>query len=144
MATTNEMVVLDAIRAVEERDRAWLAALYHPDVTFGWPAGLPYGGWHRGIEVIAMSERFASIWDRLQPTEAERRMDPRLVASDGDTVVVEYQWRGRDPEGCRFETPTLARYEVRDGLLARAQMYHFDMPGLLAFLSQAGEGDGPA
>jgi ketosteroid isomerase-like protein len=144
MTTTNETVVMDAIRAVEERDRTRLAALYHPEVKFGWPAGLPYGGWHSGAAVVAMSVQFASIWDRLQPTDAERRMDPQLVASDGDTVVVEYQWRGRDPEGRRFETPTLARYELREGLLARAQMYHFDMPGLLAFLAQAGEGGGPA
>ena len=137
MATTSEAVVLDAIRAVERRDRATLMALYHPDVTFGWPAGLPYGGWHHGRDVMAMSEQFAQVWDPLQPTEAERQMDPRVVASVKDTVVVEYQWRGCDAGGRRFETPTLARYEVRDGLLAVAQMYHFDMPGLLEFLSQA-------
>ena len=29
-------------------------------------------------------------WGPLQPTEAERRFDPRVVAVDGDEVVVKY------------------------------------------------------
>ena len=130
-------VVLRAIRFVEERDGDALAALYDPEIEFGWPLGLPYGGWHRGADVESMSVRFASLWEPLQPTETERRMDPVVVAASEGTVVIDYQWRAQDGRGRRFSTPTLARYDVRAGRLRRAQMFHFDVPGMLALLREA-------
>ena len=84
-----------------------------------------------------MSERFARIWDPLQPTPVERRMDPHIVGAAGSVVVAEYTWRARDANDRCFATSTLARYEIRDGLLARAQMYHFDLDGLIRFLTDA-------
>jgi ketosteroid isomerase-like protein len=133
-----EQVVLAAIAAVEERDLDALARLYHPDVWFEWPPGLPYSGDFHGASVDEMTNTFATVWEPLQPTDAERRMDATVVASSGNTVVVEYVWRAVDRHGHHFETLTLGRYEVRDGQFAGARMYYSDHAGLLAFLRGAG------
>jgi ketosteroid isomerase-like protein len=141
MSDDNERVVMDTLRAIEERDLEHMARLQHPDVWFSWPPGLPYSGRFQGPGAVAdMTERFASVWAELQPTAADRRMDAVVVAAHDATVVVHYTWRGRDQVGKRFETPTLARYEVRDGLFAGAEMYYFDLLGLIEFLSTARRG----
>lgn len=119
-------IVLDAFRAVERRDRAALEALYHPEVAFHWPPS------------ISPTWRRIESWDVLQPTEAERRMDPRVVAASDEEVVVLWRWRGVDPAGERFEDQVLGIYRVRDGKLARAQMFFFDTPALVRFLERAG------
>ena len=133
-----EHTVLAAIEAVEQRDFDRLAALYYPGVRFEWPPGLPYSGRYEGDEIVTMSQRFSSVWGALQPTDAERRMEPTVVAAADDTVVVQYVTRGVDRHGRRFETPVLARYQAKDGRLADAQMYYWDLVGLRRFLHVAG------
>jgi uncharacterized protein len=65
-------------------------------------------------------------------------MNPRVVAtSDDGHVIVHYIWKGLDTEGRRFESETLADYQVRDGQLARAQMFYYDLPGMISFLDGA-------
>jgi ketosteroid isomerase-like protein len=135
---TTEQVVRAVLRAVEARDRARLAELYHPDIEFSWPPGMPYSGRHRGAEVVAMGEAFAALWDPLQPTEAERHFDERIVASSESEVVVQYRWKAVDEQGRRFETDTLAHYRVVDGKFAGAAMFHFDHAGLLDFVAAHG------
>lgn len=134
---SNSEIVLDVLHAVETRNVERLGALYHPEIEFNWPPSLPYGGTHRGADVSTMSYQFAGVWGPLQPTEAERRMDPIIVAASGDDVIVRYTWKGRDSAGRSIAADTLAHYEVRDGKLARARMYHYDLTGLLDFLSAA-------
>ena len=135
--TDDERVVLELLAAVEARDVRRLARMYHPGVEFHWPPALPYGGVHRGADVATMSELFAQIWAPLQPRDEDRRMDPRIVASEGGEVVVHYTWKARAANGDTFATETLALYRVRDGKLARAQMFHFDLTGLVDFLARA-------
>lgn len=136
-------VVTRVLTAVEQRQTDGLRALYHPQIEFHWPPGLPYGGGFVGAEVGAMQQRIREIWDPLQPTEERRRMDFRIVGTGEDgRVFVNYLWKGMDAQNCRFETLTLAEYQVRDGLFARAQMYYYDLLGLIAFLKQAATQDG--
>jgi uncharacterized protein len=135
MPTSPVDVVLNVLDAVEKRDAARLVQLYHPDIEFHWPPGLPYSGVHRGAAISAMQMSFAQIWLPLQPTENERRMEPLVVAAQDADVVVRYRWKGRDAAGNVFETPTLAHYQVRDQKLARAQMYHYDLIGLARFVA---------
>jgi ketosteroid isomerase-like protein len=135
-------VVLAALRAVEERDREALLALLHEDVEFHDAGSLPYGGAVRGEDDVGDESRPAGTtwlgtWGPLQPTPAERRMEPRIVASNGGEVVVEYRHRAVSPAGERVDLPVLALYEVRDGKLARAQMFHFDTAALTGFLERA-------
>ncbi|MFC5396799.1 hypothetical protein [Bosea vestrisii] len=132
-------VVLAVLTSVERRDRDRLG-LYHPQIEFRWPPSLPYGGAFRGeAEVGMMVKHFGEIWNPLQPTPEERRLDPRVVAiGEEGRVVVNYIWRGLDQQKRRFETETLAEYQVRDGMLARAQMFYFDLVGLASFLEGAG------
>ena len=58
MATDREQLVLDMIRAVEDRDGERLLEIYDPDVEFVWPPELPYGGTYRRDEVVEMSEAY--------------------------------------------------------------------------------------
>jgi ketosteroid isomerase-like protein len=64
-------------------------------------------------------------------------MDPRVVAGTGDEVVVLWQQRGLSPAGDRFDGPVLALYRLREGKLARAQMFYFDTVGVTGFLAKA-------
>jgi uncharacterized protein len=140
---SNVEVVLDAFRAVEERDRGALFELYHDDVEFHEAPSLPYGGSVRGKAAIraqletSPEETWLGTWGPLQPTDAERRMDPRVVATDGDEVAVLYTQRALSPDGERFEAPVFGLYQVRDGKFARAQMFHYDTAAILAFLDRA-------
>jgi uncharacterized protein len=120
-------VVLDAFDAVERRDRARLDALYHPDVEFHWPPSL-LAAWGGNAKMEG--------WDRFQPTAAERRMDP-LVLAAGEDVVVHWHWRARAPEGELLDAPVLGVYRVRDGRLASARMFFFDGASVVDFLSGA-------
>jgi ketosteroid isomerase-like protein len=141
----NAEVALAVIRAVEERDADALFALYHDEVELHDAPSLPYAYTARGKEQMreqletAAETTWLGTWGPLQPTEAERRMDARVVATSGDDVVVEYTTRALAPDGERFESPVMARYEVREGKLARAQMFHYDTAAILAFLERATE-----
>jgi ketosteroid isomerase-like protein len=141
---SNAEVVLGIFRAVEERDREALFELYHDDVELHEAPSLPYG--YEGVSgKAAMREQLETApettwlgtWGPLQPTERERRMTPRVVATDGDEVTVLYTTRAVASSGERFESPVLALYEVRAGKLARAQMFHYDTAGVLTFLERA-------
>jgi uncharacterized protein len=114
----NATVMLDIFSAIERREPQRLAELCHPDVEFCWPAALPYGGTTRGFGTEPPT--WIHTWAPLQPTEAKRSMEPRVVASKGDEVVVLWRQRGLSPGGERFDGPVLALYKVRDARLARA------------------------
>lgn len=138
-------VVLGVFSAIEERDQEKLFALYHDDVEFYEAGSLPYGGTTRGKAAVweqlatAPETTWLGTWGPLQPTEAERRMDPRVVASSGEEVVILYTQRAISSSGERFEAPVTGLYEVRDGKFARAQMFHYDTAAVLAFLERAGQ-----
>jgi uncharacterized protein len=137
-------VVLGVFEAVEERDREKLLDLHHEDVELSDAASLPYGGTLRGKEMLrerlesAPEQTWIGTWGPLQPTAAERRMDPRVVSSNDGEVVVFYHQRGVAPDGERLDSPVLGLYEVRDGKFFRAQMFHYDTAAILAFLERAG------
>ena len=131
----NASVMLDIFSAIERRDAPRLAELCHTDVEFCWPAALPYGGTARGFRTEPPT--WIHTWAPLQPTAAERSMEPRVVAASGDEVVVLWRQRGLSPSGERFDGPVLALYRVHDGKLARAQMFYYDTPALVEFLARA-------
>jgi ketosteroid isomerase-like protein len=128
-ATENTAVMRGIFSAIEHRDFQRLLDLCQADVAFLWPPSLPYAGGERGA--------WAQTWMPLQPTDAEQRMDPRVVAASEDEVVILWQQRGVSPAGDRFDGPVLGLYQLRDGKLARAQMFYFDTVGLVDFLTKA-------
>lgn len=131
----NVSVVLEIFRAVERRDGEALLALCDPAVEFIWPSSLPYGG--KGLEGLAENAvAFRAAWDDFQ-TPAERQMEPVVVGAAGDEVVVCWQQKGVDRAGRRLQMPVLARYRVRNGKLARAQMFYFDTVEVAGFLADA-------
>jgi ketosteroid isomerase-like protein len=85
----------------------------------------------------APEDTWLGTWDRLQPTEDERRFDPRVISEKDGEVVVLYHMRAVAPDGERFESPVIGLYEVRDGKFARAQMFHFDTQAINEFVERA-------
>jgi ketosteroid isomerase-like protein len=138
-----DAVVLALFRAVEERDREALLELYHDDLEVHDAPSLPYGGTVSGKAAMreqvdsASETTWLGTWGPLQPTEDERRMDPRVVGTNGDEVTVIYIQRALSPAGERLASPVLALYEVRDDKVARAQMFHYDTAAILAFIERA-------
>jgi hypothetical protein len=131
-------LMMEILHLVEQAQAERVAGYYHPDIEFHWPPGLPYSGDFKGGDVAIMNERFVRTWMPLRPTEEIRRMDARVVATGQDgRVIVHYMWRCMDGAGHRFETETLADYQLRDGRLWRAQMFYYDLRGLIAFLDTA-------
>jgi ketosteroid isomerase-like protein len=131
-------VVLQVFRSVEERNPQLAADVYHDDLEFHWPRPLPYAGSSYGLQAsLARRPGWAETWDRFQ-SEAERGLGARVVASSEDEVVVLWHQRGRDQAGRRLDTPVLGLYEVRDGKLARAQMFYFDPVAAAEFLVASG------
>ncbi len=137
-ATESVAIVLDAFRAVEERDEQRLFELYHPEVEFHWAPSLAFGGSTRSGVKDRPGPSWSEVWEPLQPTAFERRMDPRVVAATEKEVVVHWHQRGVSPGGQRFDGQALGLYEVRDGKFARAQMFYFDAISVQRFLDAAG------
>jgi ketosteroid isomerase-like protein len=138
-------VVLGVIKAVQERDGERLFELYHDDVELHEAPSLPYGGTVKGVPSLkeqletAPEDTWLGTWGPVQPTEDERRFDPRVLSEKDGEVVVLYWMRGVAPDGERFESPLIGLYEVRDGKLFRAQMFHFDTQAINEFIQQAHE-----
>jgi len=134
-AQENVDLVREIFRAIEGRDAGRLLELVDPAAEFHWPPSLPYGG------VVPLQPAdgpsWAGTWLPLQPTEAEQHMNARVVAATDDEVVVLWHQRGVAPSGERCDVPVLALYQVRDGKLARAQMFYFDSAALGLFLARA-------
>ena len=103
--TQNIELVLEVFRAVEGRDAQRMNHLMHPDIEFHWPPSLPYGGSFRGQGIRPHAPTWGETWNPLQPSEAERRLDPRVIAATEDEVVVLWRQRGTSPTGKRLDTP---------------------------------------
>jgi uncharacterized protein len=128
-ATENAHVILEIFGAIEQRDAGRVFSLCDPTVEFLWPPSLPFAGRDPGA--------WANTWAPLQPSGAARRMDPRVLGANEDEVVVLWQQRAVSPAGEDLETPVLGLYQVRNGKLARAQMFYFDPARVNDFLARA-------
>src|SRR5258708_3218969 len=137
----NVQVMLEIFHLIETRDPNNQAnaqrglELFQPDVEFHWPPSLPYGGSY-GLQTTK-TPTWGETWTPLQPTEAERRMDPRVIGGNGNEVVILWRQRGVSPNGERCDSEVLGFYRLRDGKLARAQMFYFDPVSVAAFLQRA-------
>jgi ketosteroid isomerase-like protein len=134
-AQENAQLLLDVFSAIESRNDRRFRDLLAPDFELHWPQSLPYGGITRGPSPSVPT--WSETWTPLQPTEIERRMDPRVVAAGEDEVVVLWHQRGVTSAGVRFDGEVLGLYQVRGGKLARAQMFYFDTVPLVDFLMSA-------
>jgi hypothetical protein len=137
----NVTVMLDLFRAIEDRDPNHRNAerelsFYQSDVEFHWPAALPYGGMSRGLSGRSGTD-WNTTWTPLQPTKAERRMDPQVIGADDGRVAILYHQRGISPTGERFDGEVIGLYDLREFKLARAQMFYFDEAECVRFLERA-------
>jgi ketosteroid isomerase-like protein len=127
----NKELLIRVFTAIEQRDDRQFAELLHPEFEIHWPPSLPYS--------MGKGRTWSDTWHPLQPTAKERRMDPRIVGANEDEVVVLWRQRGLTPSGERFEGDVLGLYKIRDGKLARAQMFYFDTTAVAAFLAKSVE-----
>src|SRR5258708_18047625 len=125
-STPSAEAVVAVFAAVEQRDDEAFARACQPDVEFCWPPSLPYGGTARGL--AGRGGGWTAYWDWLQPTAAQRRLDPRVVAAAGPQVAVLWRQRGLTPAGESLDTQVLGLSQVREGKLARAPMFYFPPP----------------
>ena len=129
--------MLDLFRAIEEhpdhREPERELALYQPDIEFHW---LRYGGTFRGFGGSS-GRNWSATWNPLQPTAAERKMNPRVIGADDHQVVILYHQRGVSPSGEQFDGEVIGLYELRDFKLSRAQMFYFDEAAVSKFLERA-------
>ena len=127
----NRNLVLSLFNAIEQRNNQRLSELLHPGFEIHWPPSLPYGA--------GKARTWSDTWTSLQPTELERKMDPRVVAANENEVVVLWRQRGVSPLGDRFDGEVLGLYQIREAKLARAQMFYFDTVAVGDFLAKAME-----
>ncbi len=125
----NRKLLLSVFNAIEQRNDQRFSELLHSDFEIHWPPSLPYGK--------GKSKTWTETWDPFQPTELERRMDPRVVVANEAEVVVLWRQRGLSPAGERFDGEVLGLYQVREGKLLRAQMFYFDAVAVANFLGKA-------
>ena len=130
----NIEVMLEVFRAIERRDQRRMFDLVHPDAEFLWPPSLPYA---EARKPKPGGPGWGATWIPLQPNEADRRLEPRVVAASDEEVVIHWRQRGVSRAGDRIDTPVLGLYRLRGGKLARAQMFYFDAAAVVAFLDRA-------
>ena len=140
----NAEIIMEIFRAIEQRDPEQFDRLCQPDVTFHWPPSLPYGAPAAGLQgepgrpsPAGARPTWQQTWNPLQPTNAERALDPRIVGTRGNEVVVLWRQHGVDAAGRRCDEEVLGLYQVADNKLARAQMFYFDTARVAAFLAAA-------
>ncbi len=126
--------MLEVFRAIERRDQRRMFDLVHSDAEFLWPPSLPYA---EARNPKPGGPGWGATWIPLQPNEADRRLEPRVVAASDEEVVIHWRQKGVSPAGDRIDTPVLGLYRLRDGKLARAQMFYFDAAAVVAFLDRA-------
>src|SRR5438445_1202745 len=131
----NSKTILQIFRTIERRDDAEFRSLLQPAFEIHWPPSLRYGGTFSGLE--RTPNGWGATWQPLQPTEAERKMDARVIAPHDSDVVVLWHQRGLSPKGVRFDGEVLGLYTFREGKLSRAQMFYFDTTAVARFLAEA-------
>ena len=138
----NIRTILEIFRLIEQRDPqrpnvAREMELVDSNVEMNWPRSLPYGGTTRGMMPRPDRPSWGATWTPLQPTAADRKMDPRVVGANDHEVAVLYRQRGLSPAGERYDGEVLGLYEIHGGKLTRAQMFYFDEVGAVEFLRKA-------
>lgn len=95
-------VVLRAFEAVQTRDAGLESEAFAADVDLHWPSELPYGGSTRSQDRNRPTS--SQTRDPLQPTEAERDLEARVVSASDDEVVVLWRQKSVTPSGERIDT----------------------------------------
>ena len=132
--TESERVVLEAFAAVDARDDERLKRISHPEASFVWPESLQPSHFRTAQGKVATS--WEEVWEPFQPLPEfiTRKMSPQIVASSGAQVTVLWHQCGVNRRGERLDCEVLGLYEVRDGLLYRAQMFYFEGAAVRKFL----------
>lgn len=129
-------VITRLFDAVSARDLAALLRCYHTEVTIHECSELPYGGTYRGLEgAIEHARSFQAAWGPFM--DPSRPLTPSLTRDGEGTVTVQFRHQARSlASGRTLDEPEISIYQVRDGLVIRSQMFHFEPQSLCRFLSE--------
>lgn len=129
-------VITRVFDAVSARDLPALLRCYHPEVTIHECSELPYGGTYRGLEgAVEHARSFQAAWAPFM--DPNRPLRPSLTRDGEGTVTVAFRHQARSlTSGRTLDEPEISIYQVRDGLVIRSQMFHFEPQTLCHFLSE--------
>lgn len=103
---------------------------FTPDVEVREPESLPYGGVWRGRDGVE------ALMARLRDVYAEASFEDRQEFSCGDTVFVLLRSRVRvRATGRGMTNSVLQHLELRDGLIAMMEIFHWDPVVVLGCVS---------
>ena len=106
-------VVVRLVEAYNAKDVEAVAALYRDDARY-WSA---LGGWQEGLsEILAHIEE---LHERLP----DERMAVESLATDGDSVVVEFVSTGTAPSGNPYELEFTEVIDLVAGKIATVKVY---------------------
>jgi uncharacterized protein len=104
-------------------DRAAAEALMHPDFTVNEPAGLPYGGTHKGKAAWwALFTTICRTW-----ADVKFELETIIGAVDGEEFALALKISGRSAlTGKPFATSIFEHWRLKDGLLWDVRPHYFD------------------
>jgi uncharacterized protein (TIGR02246 family) len=106
-------VVAELVRAYNAKNRKAIAALYHEDARY-WSA---LGDWQDGL-----SEILSHIED-LHRKLPDEKMEVKALATDGESVVVEFASTGTAPSGAPYELEFTEVIELVEGKIRTVKVY---------------------
>ena len=115
----------------DEEARATYRGCFTEDVVIHEPDSLPYGGEWRGRDgVEALVQRLREVYD-------EAGLGDRNVVACGDTLFVRLRSQVRSRKtGRRMENNVLQRIELRGGLIASMEVFHWDPVAIRALCDE--------
>lgn len=133
-------VVRRLFAAVEARNLEQLLDCYTDDVEIREADVLPYGGVWRGHEgAVTHAMGFLGAWQAVQGPD-EIRLDAHIWGDGIGTVCALFRHRATDPnDGERLDAAEVGIYHVRNGQVARSQMFHADSDAVARFLQRKQE-----
>lgn len=103
-------------------DMDQITRLFEPDVVWVECGDHPLAGEHAGVEAV-----LGFLGSIMQRTQGTFRADLQHLAGDGDVVYALHRSRG-ERDGRTYDIPDVLRWEVRDGQVARVQLFCGDQP----------------
>jgi hypothetical protein len=117
MSAENVAVVQRGYEALASGDIEGVLAVLDPQIEWVHPAGLPYGGTHRGLAGV---QEVLGLWGE---TYEEMQVVPEEFLDAGDSVVVVGRYRVRPRGGEELETWFVNIFDLAGGKVTRFRDY---------------------
>jgi len=128
MGNVETLMAMMAAFNADEIDEA--ANGCHPDIAYTIRGHGPFAGTYRGIDA------FAAVLGRIKKaTDGSMTMEPDVVLSDGDVLMLYTRVHGSRSDGRTYDSHQAYLYRFVDGLLIEGQTIPVDQQAFDAFTS---------